>query len=121
MPERDVYQLVLQLKDEITSALQQTNSSLKGTRAAAEQTQSGIKAIGSSMRSAMDPMRTFSRAIREAMELGHHNTTSAAVNEALAEYVQSRRESAVAGDSVFWKDWNNSQDADYDHYRGKSQ
>jgi Arc/MetJ family transcription regulator len=58
--------------------------------------------------------------LREAMELGHHDTRSAAVNEALAEYVQLRKRSLSATGSPFWSDWDNPQDAEYDNYKGRS-
>ena len=54
--------------------------------------------------------------LREAMELGGHETIGAAVNEALVEYMRLRR-SPLACDPSFGKDWDNPSDADYDAYQ----
>jgi phage-related protein len=68
--DQQVYQLVLQLKDEVTAALKQTNAALNGTKATAKVAQNGIESISSTMKGALNPIRQFTVMFRKVMALG---------------------------------------------------
>ncbi|MDD5547157.1 MAG: hypothetical protein PHO67_08405 [Candidatus Omnitrophica bacterium] len=70
MGERDTYQIVLQLKDELSSNLKQVNSTLQQTRDIGQKTAEGVSGFTSKIKSAIQPIRDFSRMMSSLMAAG---------------------------------------------------
>lgn len=70
MGERDTYQIVLQLKDELSANLKQVNNSLDQTRIAGQRTAEGVSGFTQKIRSAIQPVRDFTRVLSSIMAAG---------------------------------------------------
>ncbi|MDD5391075.1 MAG: hypothetical protein PHD37_17190 [Gallionellaceae bacterium] len=70
MPARDTYELLLELRDELSGSLRRVNASLGQTRSAGQQAASGIKGVATSMKTATAQFRAFSQIMRQITTLG---------------------------------------------------
>ena len=84
MPERDIYQIVLQLKDELSAELKEVNAKLTGTRVAGKQAEEATKSFAKQIKSSIAPMRDFARMMREVMMFGGFAIIARQIGNSLA-------------------------------------
>jgi hypothetical protein len=67
---RDTYEILLQLRDELSANLKLVNANLGKTATAGKQAAGGISGIRSSMKQALQPMKDFQMIFRQIMGMG---------------------------------------------------
>lgn len=68
--QQETYQLILQLKDEMTVALKAVNANLVNTRENGNKTAEGIKGIAKNMKAAVAPIKAFNSVLKTVFAAG---------------------------------------------------
>lgn len=85
MAGTDTYQLILQLRDEMSASLKDVKVLLQQTKSAGQQTSSGIVGLSKSMKQAAAPLKAFSTIMRQIVTLGGAAFAIRQITQAVAE------------------------------------
>jgi hypothetical protein len=106
--DRDTYEIVLKLKDELSAGLKDIKDKLDETKAAGKQTKEEVKSFSDKIRTATQPVREFSRAIGGLMAFGGVamlvNRVAGEIGEMEKAYAKLYPESQKAAGSL--TNWN---------------
>jgi len=70
MAGTDTYQLILQLRDELSAGLKDIKANLNQTKAAGQQAAGGIKTVAAEVKKAVSPIKAFNSIMKTMMGLG---------------------------------------------------
>lgn len=105
MPARDTYEIILQLKDELSAGLKQVNAQLNQTKTVGQKTEAGITGLSKSLKSAAAPLKAFSSIMRQLVTLGGAayaiRQVISALSDMEAAYAKAKPESQALAGSAY--------------------